>query len=156
MANVQGPITARLLAQAGVTALVAVGSIYAGTVPQQARLPHVCVTDEVVGTEWITPGACLEKHRLTVACYAASAAPPATGQPAPANPAEAIADACEAAITHDDLDALFDTCNVLLVHRQDRKRGVEARREHQGERVYRVVLTWTVELEDFAAPYSGG
>lgn len=156
MANVQGAVMARLLADTGLLALVSAASVYAGTLPEEARLPSVVVVDQEQPPEWITVGARLEQHDLTVTVHAAAASPPGVGQPTPGNPAEAIATAVEAALDWDSLAGLFTTCNVLQVVRKQRRRSVEQRREHKGQRAYRVEVGWLVQLEDFAAPYSGG
>lgn len=155
MANVLGAVVDVLLADAGVTALVSVSSIFAGLTVEEARLPFVAVQDQEQPPEWLTFSSRLERHDLTVTVHAYAALPPDDGDPPPANPAEAIADAVEAAINWDDLPDLFTTCNVIQVARKQRRRSVEMKREPQARRVFRVELGWLVELEDFDAPYSG-
>jgi hypothetical protein len=147
LASVGGAAVALLRASAAVTALVPATHVYGGQEPQEVRLPYVVVEDTEGDSDWITEGAALEKHRLKVTVYAPAAAPVAQGQPPPANPADAIADACDDALKWEDL-ALAGTTPLWLI-RGKRVRAVQKKGAPDAERVYKVELNFSLAVERY-------
>ena len=122
------------------TALCPAGNVRAFEVPPEyADPPAVALADKVEKTEWYTPTSYLEAHRVTATIFGPGAA--AAGRK---NPADALADAVEAAVDWTQLGIAGS--RAIGFKRETRGLAAAAGRTDNAGRVFRVEVVWLVNL----------
>lgn len=147
--NLQGQVVNRLLASAGVLALVGPLGVMGGLIPEEARVPWLAVIDRSERATWHSVTSRIEVHTVEITAYAPAADPPTLlTDPPRQTPAEAIMDAAEQAIDWQELFAEgVPGVNALIrVERRDRTRQTEKARGVRVRRVQRAEATWEIEV----------
>ena len=142
--TVAGAVVDLLLADAALYGLVG-NSVFSGDLPPEYPLPFIWVSARDASTRWVTTANRFETTELRIEVYATGAA--AAGLP---NPAEAIAGGVERVLNTGGVagwqDLPIPNTTPIRFEQKQHTLSEDAKRARDKSRVYKVVMTWTVEL----------